>query len=173
MAKRIAITGNVGDILCFEMEAAGIAIEFPCIIIRGVSDYADSYKNNAWQHYAAAAAAASAKELLSYVAPEQPFGSAAPASPSCGVPAGHSELVSQRTYAQGSNTISDVQSTESTVHAGNSFSEEALRLIAEITGQIPIARNEIRRVKADSKSVVGAGDTFGGVPAGGNDRASD
>jgi hypothetical protein len=41
-----------GDILCFEMEAAGIATEFSCIVIRGVSDYADSHKNDAWHHYA-------------------------------------------------------------------------------------------------------------------------
>ncbi|CAG8909813.1 unnamed protein product [Penicillium egyptiacum] len=56
-----------GDILCFEMEAAGIATEYSCIAIRGVSDYADSHKNDTWQHYAAAAAAGCAKELLSYV----------------------------------------------------------------------------------------------------------
>jgi nucleoside phosphorylase len=70
-ARRNAAAGNVGDILCFEMEAAGIATEFPCIVIRGVSDYADSHKNDNWQSYAASAAAASAKELLSYVAPKQ------------------------------------------------------------------------------------------------------
>ncbi|RYC97051.1 hypothetical protein BFJ63_vAg216 [Fusarium oxysporum f. sp. narcissi] len=60
----------VGDILCFEMEAAGIMTELPCIVIRGISDYADSHKNDAWQHYAAAAAAGCAKELLSYLSPE-------------------------------------------------------------------------------------------------------
>jgi nucleoside phosphorylase len=31
--------------LCFEMEAAGLMLDFPCIIIRGVCDYADSHKN--------------------------------------------------------------------------------------------------------------------------------
>jgi hypothetical protein len=41
--------------------------ELPCIVIRGISDYADSHKNDNWQHYAAAAAAACAKELLSYL----------------------------------------------------------------------------------------------------------
>jgi hypothetical protein len=56
-----------GDILCFEMEAAGIATEYSCIAIRGISDYADSHKNDAWQYHAAAAAAGCAKELLSYV----------------------------------------------------------------------------------------------------------
>jgi nucleoside phosphorylase len=59
----------VGDILCFEMEVAGIATEYSCIAIRGISDYADSHKNDDWQHYAAAAAAGCAKELLSYVGP--------------------------------------------------------------------------------------------------------
>lgn len=51
----------MGDILCFEIEAAGIATEFSCIVIRGISDYADSHKNDAWHRYAAAAAAACAR----------------------------------------------------------------------------------------------------------------
>jgi nucleoside phosphorylase len=33
-------------VLCFEMEAAGALAGFPCIIIRGISDYSDSYKNS-------------------------------------------------------------------------------------------------------------------------------
>ncbi|KAL3487999.1 purine and uridine phosphorylase [Aspergillus germanicus] len=66
-AKRSALIREVGDILCFEMEAAGLLAELPCIVIRGIADYADSHKNDKWQHYAAAAAAACAKELLSYI----------------------------------------------------------------------------------------------------------
>jgi nucleoside phosphorylase len=52
--------------LCFEMEAAGLMMDFPCIIIRGICEYADSH-NKQWQGYAALAAAAYAKELLSYL----------------------------------------------------------------------------------------------------------
>ncbi|KAJ6785095.1 hypothetical protein PWT90_03552 [Aphanocladium album] len=63
-AKRQATVRTVGDILCFEMEAAGIATEYPCVTIRGISDYADSHKNDSWHNYAAATAAATAKELL-------------------------------------------------------------------------------------------------------------
>ncbi|KAH7123435.1 hypothetical protein B0J13DRAFT_612182, partial [Dactylonectria estremocensis] len=100
-AKRNATTANIGDILCFEMEAAGIATEFPCIVIRGISDYADSHKNDTWQHYAAAAAAASAKELLSYITPAEPFSDATPASPGQGAPPGHNEPVSQQLSGQG------------------------------------------------------------------------
>jgi nucleoside phosphorylase len=51
-------------ILCFEMEAAGALADFPCIVIRGISDYCDSHKNNLWHGYAAAAAAAYARELF-------------------------------------------------------------------------------------------------------------
>ncbi|KAL4887774.1 nucleoside phosphorylase domain-containing protein [Aspergillus ambiguus] len=51
-------------IICFEMEAAGLMNTFPCLVIRGISDYADSHKNDDWQGYAAATAAAYAKELL-------------------------------------------------------------------------------------------------------------
>jgi len=58
-------------ILCFEMEAAGLMNEFPCIVIRGISDYCDSHKNKEWQPYASATAAAYAKELLSTIATEE------------------------------------------------------------------------------------------------------
>ncbi|KAJ5148145.1 hypothetical protein N7526_001497 [Penicillium atrosanguineum] len=53
--------------LCFEMEAAGLMMDFPCIAIRGVCDYADTHKNKQWQGYAALVAASYAKELLGYV----------------------------------------------------------------------------------------------------------
>lgn len=52
------------DILCFEMEAAGILNVMPCLVIRGICDYSDCHKHNLWQEYAAAAAAAYAKRLL-------------------------------------------------------------------------------------------------------------
>jgi nucleoside phosphorylase len=51
-------------IICVEMEAAGFMETFPCLVIRGICDYADSHKNKKWQGYAAAAAAAYMKELL-------------------------------------------------------------------------------------------------------------
>ncbi|CAG9983821.1 unnamed protein product [Clonostachys byssicola] len=56
-----------GNVLCLEMEAAGLANDFPCIVIRGICDYADSGKNKEWQEHAAAVAAAFAKDLLSVV----------------------------------------------------------------------------------------------------------
>ncbi|KAF3933083.1 Ankyrin-1 [Dactylellina cionopaga] len=56
-----------GSILCIETEAAGLLNDFPCLVIRGISDYADSHSNIIWQEHAAAAAAALAKELLGYV----------------------------------------------------------------------------------------------------------
>ncbi|KAJ4154209.1 hypothetical protein NW765_014956 [Fusarium oxysporum] len=59
------------DCLCVEMEAAGLANNFPCLVIRGICDYADSHKNDMWQRYAAAAAAAFAVELLGYVPAKQ------------------------------------------------------------------------------------------------------
>lgn len=55
------------NILCFEMEAAAVMDTFPCLVIRGISDYSDSHKNKQWQPYAAVVAAAYAKELLSIV----------------------------------------------------------------------------------------------------------
>ncbi|KAH8691517.1 hypothetical protein BGW36DRAFT_432067 [Talaromyces proteolyticus] len=55
------------NILCFEMEAAGLMDRFPCLVIRGICDYCDSHKQKQWQGYAALAAAAYAKLLLSKV----------------------------------------------------------------------------------------------------------
>jgi nucleoside phosphorylase len=52
------------DLLCFEMEAAGALADFPCIAIRGISDYCDSHKNDQWHGCAAAAAAAYARQLF-------------------------------------------------------------------------------------------------------------
>ncbi|GAB1218026.1 hypothetical protein ATERTT37_007272 [Aspergillus terreus] len=64
--ERDKISKSSEGAICFEMEAAGLMNDFRCIVIRGISDYADSHKNDIWQPYAAAAAAAVAKELLSY-----------------------------------------------------------------------------------------------------------
>ncbi|KAE8141248.1 hypothetical protein BDV38DRAFT_279154 [Aspergillus pseudotamarii] len=60
-----------GDVLCFEMEAAGLMNSFPCAIIRGICDYCDSHKNKDWQEHAAGVAAAFAKEFLSVIPPTQ------------------------------------------------------------------------------------------------------
>ncbi|KAH7074530.1 nucleoside phosphorylase domain-containing protein, partial [Paraphoma chrysanthemicola] len=66
-AERDKVSAELGGVLCFEMEAAGLMDSFPCIVIRGISDYADSHKNKRWQPYAAATAAAYAKEVLSVI----------------------------------------------------------------------------------------------------------
>jgi nucleoside phosphorylase len=52
------------NIIAFEMEGAGIWDEVPCIIIKGVCDYADCHKNKKWQDFAAGTAAAAMKALL-------------------------------------------------------------------------------------------------------------
>ena len=64
---RDKISASFGGVFCFEMEAAGLMNSFPCLVIRGICDYADSHKNKKWQPHAAGAAAACAKELLSFV----------------------------------------------------------------------------------------------------------
>lgn len=60
---RDTIAENEG-VLAFEMEGAGVWDSFPCIVIKGVCDYADSHKTKLWQRYAAATAAACTKALL-------------------------------------------------------------------------------------------------------------
>jgi nucleoside phosphorylase len=69
--KKVVKNGELRDriatdlgIICFEMEASGLMDNFPCLVIRGICDYADSHRNKRWQPYAAATAAAYAKELI-------------------------------------------------------------------------------------------------------------
>ncbi|KAJ0413145.1 nucleoside phosphorylase domain-containing protein [Aspergillus carlsbadensis] len=52
------------NVIAFEMEGAGVWDQLPCIIVKGVADYADCHKNDAWQDFAAAVAAAAMKALL-------------------------------------------------------------------------------------------------------------
>ncbi|KAF2396578.1 hypothetical protein EJ06DRAFT_225929, partial [Trichodelitschia bisporula] len=75
---RDRLSKDFGGVLCFEMEAAGLMNHFPCLVVRGICDYADSHKNKSWQPYAAVTAAAYAKEiLLSIPAAEVETGSSA------------------------------------------------------------------------------------------------
>ncbi|KAH7115470.1 Pfs, NACHT and ankyrin domain protein [Dactylonectria estremocensis] len=69
--KDAATRDNVArelDIICFEMEAAGLMDVLPCLPIRGICDYSDSHKAKEWQRYAAATAAAYAREFLEVLA---------------------------------------------------------------------------------------------------------
>ncbi|KAF5968161.1 thermostable alkaline protease [Fusarium bulbicola] len=59
------------DVLCFEMEAAGLMNHVPCGVIRGICDYSDSHKDRQWIGYAAMMAAAYAKELLLEIRPAE------------------------------------------------------------------------------------------------------
>ncbi|KAK8926985.1 Ankyrin-1 [Metarhizium anisopliae] len=59
------------DVLCFEMEAAGLMDSFPCIVIRGICDYSDDHKHKIWQPYAAVVTASYAKDLLRVLKPRQ------------------------------------------------------------------------------------------------------
>ncbi|RYN52006.1 hypothetical protein AA0117_g13375 [Alternaria alternata] len=70
-AVRDKLSAELGGVLCFEMEAAGLMNSFPCLVVRGICDYADSHKNKRWQPYAAGTAAAYAKEVLSVIPPAE------------------------------------------------------------------------------------------------------
>ncbi|PNP57055.1 hypothetical protein THARTR1_02897 [Trichoderma harzianum] len=67
ISRDLILEATGEDCVCFEMEAAGIVDIFPCLVIRGICDYADSHKNDRWQRYASATAAAYAKEFLNWV----------------------------------------------------------------------------------------------------------
>ncbi|UKZ85974.1 uncharacterized protein TrAFT101_001813 [Trichoderma asperellum] len=55
------------DALCLETEASDLKDASKYLVIRGICDYADSHSSKLWHAYAAAAAAAYAKEILSFI----------------------------------------------------------------------------------------------------------
>jgi nucleoside phosphorylase len=59
------------DVLCFEMEAVGLMNHFFYLIICGICDYLDLYKNKEWQGYAAMTAAVYAKDILRRIPPNK------------------------------------------------------------------------------------------------------
>lgn len=59
------------SILCFEIEAAGLMDHFFCLVNQGICNYSNSHKDKQWQAYAAATAAAHAKNLLSIISAHQ------------------------------------------------------------------------------------------------------
>lgn len=61
---RDQISTRCDGALCVEMEAAGVDVNRKCLVVRGISDYADSHKNDIWRCHAAGNAAAFTRELL-------------------------------------------------------------------------------------------------------------
>lgn len=68
--RRDEISVRCDGALCVEMEAAGVDANRRCLIVRGISDYADSHKSDMWRSYAAGNAAAFTRELLCRVQPD-------------------------------------------------------------------------------------------------------
>ena len=61
---RDRLSRDCNNARCLEMEAVGVNLNSRCLVIRGLADYADSYKNDVWKCVAAGNAAGFAKELL-------------------------------------------------------------------------------------------------------------
>ncbi|KAG8630848.1 hypothetical protein KVT40_002467 [Elsinoe batatas] len=58
-------TSKTHKVIALEMESVGVWEVFPCcLVVKSVSDYADSHKNKTWQPYSALVAAAGVKALL-------------------------------------------------------------------------------------------------------------
>ncbi|KAI5461902.1 hypothetical protein BGZ63DRAFT_386792 [Mariannaea sp. PMI_226] len=67
-AKRNELQEKYGGI-AIDMEAAGMMTRLPLAVIRGISDFADVNKTDAWHPFAALTAAAYAKEMILRVGP--------------------------------------------------------------------------------------------------------
>lgn len=92
--------------LCFEMEAAGLMNNFPCLMVRGICDYADSHKNKGWQPYAAAVAAAFTKELILTVPADQVNSISGPAVSTAAASNAHMHVMQGNVGNQGGNQFS-------------------------------------------------------------------
>jgi ankyrin repeat protein/nucleoside phosphorylase len=55
------------NVICFEMESAGLIDSLPCIPIRGICDYSDTHKKKRWQKYAALTAACFSKDIVDHL----------------------------------------------------------------------------------------------------------
>lgn len=69
--QRDIISKKLNGAICFETEAAGVIDITHALIIRGISDYADSHKHYVFHNYAAATAAAFARHLLHLIPTEE------------------------------------------------------------------------------------------------------
>ncbi|KAL8378532.1 hypothetical protein RB599_008374 [Gaeumannomyces hyphopodioides] len=84
-------------VIAFEMEGAGAWDQVPCIVVKGVCDYADSHKNKEWQNFAAATAASVAVAILDrYEVPGSATGGAA-TSAGGGLPINDTQPVTYQT----------------------------------------------------------------------------
>lgn len=92
--KRDELSAVFHDAMCFEMEAAGAMEDARCLVIRGISDYADTHKSHLWQPYAAGTAAAFAREILHKIQPLQ-FPTSPTASTATSLPSQVSQPSSQ------------------------------------------------------------------------------
>ncbi|KAM5376341.1 hypothetical protein ACJZ2D_005563 [Fusarium nematophilum] len=125
-------------VIAFEMEGAGVWRELPCIIVKGVCNYADSEKTKVWQDFAASMAAGTSKAIReAYVQTEKPITTPASQLPIArqvgssytnkverkkDVHQGNTMTVSPQNYVQeGSKFGGDVRAEEN-VWQGNSMS---------------------------------------------------
>ncbi|KAK2793458.1 hypothetical protein FQN50_010002 [Emmonsiellopsis sp. PD_5] len=79
-AKHRDLTAKNHGVIAFEMEGAGVWDNISTVVIKGVSDYADSHKDKEWQPYAAAVAAACMKAFLKQFVDMEPAISLPPRS---------------------------------------------------------------------------------------------
>ncbi|KAH0522792.1 hypothetical protein TsFJ059_006583 [Trichoderma semiorbis] len=63
--------GSGKSVLGIDREFSGLLHTFPSVLIKGVCDYGDSHKYDAWRRYTAIAAAAYAKDLLRVIHPQE------------------------------------------------------------------------------------------------------
>ncbi|KAG5917963.1 hypothetical protein E4U42_007057 [Claviceps africana] len=65
---RDSISKSLGGVLCFDTFASDMMDQLPCLVIRGIGDYADGHIDTEWHNYAAAVAAAYAKAVIMFLA---------------------------------------------------------------------------------------------------------
>ncbi|KLJ12088.1 hypothetical protein EMPG_12786 [Blastomyces silverae] len=145
-------------VICVEMEAAGLMDEFPCLVIRGVCDYADSHKNKEWQPYAAVTAAAYLKELLETI-PASEVNRTPPAA----------ESIKDRPETQLRDKVDRLEETNKVLEQSN---QSHAKDIDSLKAKLEASQEEFRRwiTSGGGGPIAGqSGQQFGG--SGGNPEA--
>ncbi|KAI1387823.1 nucleoside phosphorylase domain-containing protein [Hypoxylon trugodes] len=115
------------NVIGFEMEGAGVWDNYPCVVIKGACDYADSHKNEKWRRYAAATSAACVKAFLNSWVPgnsESRILSGPEVGPSSAVIFdGNQEILHQRSQPRFTNTPQEILEPNNTLRDPEIFGE--------------------------------------------------
>ncbi|KKP04278.1 hypothetical protein THAR02_03629 [Trichoderma harzianum] len=123
------LLGSRKGVSGIDREFSGLLNTFPFLLIKGVCEYGDSHKYNAWRRYAAIAAAAYAKDLLRVIHPQE---------------VELTPLPKTTEPSNASQAIGDTQAMGNGAGAGSSLGADRLQIKTENT------QADVKKLRAES-----------------------